>query len=186
MTMVKLAHGDRREAVRRAEEIAGHSWIRDTDNYTGLATPDRWLAGAIGEIAVKIWAERRGLEYEETSNTDGYPDSQDLIFPFKNGKKARVNCKCTLHPRGIRLMQPMAQFEKHCNQDLYIGCTADDDGQQVGVLLWGVIQRTKFEELADRLTPEDSGLVQVPSLVFPLSKLPYKMEQFARNIQVKK
>jgi hypothetical protein len=183
--MIKLNHGLRREAVCRAEEIAGHDWIRDTDNYTDLATPDRWLAGAIGEIGVREWAKFRGLEYEETSNTDGLPDSQDFLFPFKSGKTARVNVKCTLHPRGIRLMQPMAQFEKHCQQDLYIGCTAEDTGMECVVLLWGVIQRKTFEEQADRLTPEDSGLVKVPSLVFPLSKMPYKMEQFARNVRVK-
>lgn len=185
MTMVKLNHGDRREAGRRAEEIASHSWINDKDNYTGLATPDRWLAGAIGEVATRIWAERRGLEFEETTNTDGYPDSQDFIFHFRNGRECRVNAKCTLHPRGIRLMQPMAQFEKHCQQDIYIGCTANDDGQQAIAMLWGVIQRKVFEERADRLTPEESGLVHVPSLVFPLSKLPYSMDQFARQVKVK-
>ena len=60
------------------------------------------------------------------------------------------------------------------------------DGQQAIAMLWGVIQRKVFEERADRLTPEESGLVHVPSLVFPLSKLPYSMDQFARQIKVRK
>ncbi len=184
MTMVKLDPEARREAERRAQEIESKPWLVPGNNPTGLEWPKRWFAGACGEIAVRMWAERRGLRYEETSNTEGHADVQDFIFPFKDGRECRVNVKCTLSKRAFNLMQPIEQFEKHTEHDVLLGATGEDNGEVVVVLLWGIIPRVQFGEKAEWIRdPKQSRLVHVPSLVFPLEDLPFSMEKFYRNIK---
>lgn len=173
LTLIRLTEIDMCEARRRATEIASHPWIRDTDNYTGLASPDRWLVGCMGEIACHKWAEQEQLMYFETTNTSGRPDTQDFIFEFKDGRSARVNVKNSMHPRARYLMQPEDQAVRHTDQDVYIGASGEYDGDEAVIRLWGAIPRLHFLTAAARVMRD------VRTLQFPLAKLPHTMQSFA-------
>jgi len=147
-------------------------------NYTRLAESNRFYVGRLGEIAVRRWAESKGLMYTETVNNEGVPDEQDFLFPFADGRTARVNVKNSLHPSASYLMQPVVQANKH-EQDLYIGASSEDDGNNVIVKLWGAITRRQFMSEAQRV------IRKIETLQFPLEKLPYCMEHLARQMMKK-
>jgi hypothetical protein len=180
LTLVTLSDIEMREAHRRAAEIDGHEWI-DGDNYTELVVPDRWLTGAIGELAVRKWAEEEGLMYFETTNTAGKPDLQDFIFEFWAGRSTRINVKNSMIPNAAFLMQPEAQAMRHRHQDIYIGASGEYKDNEKGLVngavvrLWGWIWRKDFMVEASR-TERKCRTVEVR-----LAKLPGTMEQLASH-----
>jgi hypothetical protein len=177
MALIMLEKCDRDEALLHNETVLGN--LKETPNYTGLVESNRFYVGALGEIAFRKWAISRGLVFVETSRDDGESDEQDFIlYARRSGKPCTVNVKCSLHPRAQYLMQPVAQHSIY-SQDLYVGCTGEDDGERVAVILAGAMTRKVFDERAQE------RMFKVPSLVVPLADLTYSMERIASSFKTK-
>ena len=117
-----------REAARERPDHADAQQNRQMDGFDAEG-----LAGQLEQVGASYFVITLGQGSGHYCAPNATYDALTGVTPSKCSRRDLVAALYdALHPRGIRLMQPMAQFEKHCNQDLYIGCTADDDGQQVG------------------------------------------------------
>lgn len=172
ITLIRLTEAEKAEATKYAATVMGRVV---GPNYTSLEMVDRFYVGRLGELAVKKWATTESLMFEETVNDQGVPDEQDFLFHFKDGRVARTNVKNSMHPQARYLMQPVAQADRH-EQDVYIGASGKNDGNEVVVRLWGAISRQQFMEGAERVQRS------IETLQYPLSKLPYRMEHLAYRV----
>lgn len=177
LTIMSLEPPERDNALAYADTVMRRV---HGPNYTGLEKADRFYVGRLGELAVLKWADREDLMVEETVNDLGIPDEQDFLFHFKDGRVARVNAKNSLHPGARYLMQPKAQADRH-EQDIYIGCTGENDteGDRVLIQLHGAITYKQFIAEAE-LVQRD-----ILTLQFPLSKLPHSMTLLASKTMKK-
>lgn len=176
MDKVTLNREQRAEAMAWADKVRGK--IEPTGpNYTGLTTPDRFIAGRFGEVAFMLWAKDRFVDFEETSRSDGRPDQQDFFVWTKDERKLKLNVKNSLHPRARKLMQPVAQARRH-DADLYLGCTSIDYETDVEVTLHGVVTKAYWKAHRSREN------VKVNTYTLPLAELNVSMEEFYQNVRL--
>lgn len=161
---IRLCAEQREEALDYHRKVmrAVNGW--QGGNYTGLNTPGRFFVGRLAEIALRQWAQGRGLDFEETVLV-GQSDMQDFVFRSSGGREFRANIKNTLHPRGRKLMHPIAQTPRIEQQDILIGANGEDTGDGAVIRLWGWVTVPYF--LAHAATEH----VKVASRTWPLDKL---------------
>ena len=156
---VHIDPSDVQKARDYSDKILGLDKIKNTPNYTGLENPDRFFIGELGEIALAIWFDKHGVEYQRLRNDKGVSDIGDFLVGMNY-----IDVKNSAHPRSEYLMMPEDQFLFHTRQ-IYIGCWTQllDDCALVSLCGW--ITRENFKNHAQVVD------MKVKTMRFPFNKL---------------
>ncbi len=170
--IVNLTDADFSAAAAYSERVK--QAIRDYGrSYTGLETTDRYYIGRLGEIGLRYWLEGNFIRFEETMNDAGKSDKQDFVVWHVDGRRVRVNIKCSGSRRADSLMRPVAQEIRHGDQDLYVA--AQLRGREL--LLHGAVTVHDWRRLRRQ------KMIRVDTWVLPYRRLPLDMEYLRTRLQ---
>lgn len=144
----------------------------DAPTYTGVNVEHGFFVGRCGEIAVRKWCKEFGIVSTWTAS-EHVPDEHDFAIQLDHGPLLTVDVKNSHHDRALFMMVPFNQFQRH-HHDAYIGCTGRAVGDNIIVLIHGIVSRRVLKQnghLSDRkcltleyplkhLTPLDPHMFQ--------------------------
>jgi len=142
MTPVFMTSGDWLQAREWAAKVLD-TGLEATPNYTGLAAPERFVTGYIGEIAVRKWLDWIDAAYSYRVTLNGRHNASEFLVRLP-GRTAQLEVKTAAHPKALHFMMPEAQ---PVDADYFIGTHIVDPGC---VVLWGWLAREDVEALPVR------------------------------------